>query len=242
MKISVIVPAYHEEKNILQGLSDLTATLDFLELDHEIIVVIDGDPKTFAAVKSLTHTALRVLNYEKNYGKGHALMHGFKNSTGEVIIFWDAGTQISQESLKLAWRIFSFSGADIVVGSKRHAMSKVNYPLKRRIFSRVCQLASRLLFQLNVADTQTGLKIYKREILDKIVPKIKTQGYAVDIEMLVAARRLGYTKIFESPVDLSAFKFGGAVNYKAVREVALDMFKTLGRLWGGYYEKTLPKH
>ena len=236
MKVSVIVPAFHEETNIVQGLNELIKTLDFLELCYEIIVVIDGDPRTLAAANKINHPRLKVLTYERRSGKGHALMYGFKRSTGDVVIFWDAGTQISQESLKLAWRIYSFSGADIVVGSKRHAMSKVTYPFKRRILSRVCQLASRILFRLNVADTQTGLKIYKREILNKIIPKFKTQGYAIDIEMLVAARRLGYTKIFESPVDLSAYKFSGAVNYRAVRQVAFDMFKTLGRLWTGYYE------
>jgi dolichol-phosphate mannosyltransferase len=241
MKVSVIVPAYNEEKNIIQGLTELIITLDFLELDYEIIVVVDGDPSTLLVTRTLEKPKLKVLTYEKRSGKGHALMHGFKNSTGDVIIFWDAGTQISQESLKLAWRIFSFSGADVVVGSKCHAMSKVNYPLIRHVLSRICRLASLILFRLNVADTQTGLKIYKREILDKIVPKIKTRGYAIDIEMLVAARSIGYTKIFESPVDLSAFKFGGAVNYKAVRQVAFDMIKTLGRLQGGYYEKSLPE-
>lgn len=236
MKVSVIVPAYHEEKNIVQGLTDLIKTLDFLEIDYEIIIVVDGDPNTWLIARTLEHPKVEFLTYERRSGKGHALIHGFKKCSGDVVIFWDAGTQISQESLKLAWRIFSFSGADIVIGSKRHPLSKVDYPLKRRIFSRICQLASFLLFRLNVADTQTGLKIYRREILDKIVPKIKTRGYAIDIEMLVAARSIGYTRIFESPVDLSAFKFGGAVNYRAVRQVALDITKTLGRLLLKHYD------
>ncbi|MCX6784014.1 MAG: hypothetical protein NT141_03015, partial [candidate division WWE3 bacterium] len=146
-----------------------------------------------------------------------------------------AGTQISQESLKLAWRIFSFSDADIVIGSKRHLLSKVNYPLKRRIYSVICQIAALIAFNLKVKDTQVGLKIYKKEILNKIIPKMKTQGYAIDIEMLIAAGACGYKRIFETPVDLSAYQFGGAVNYKAVFQVARDMLRTYFRLLRGYY-------
>jgi dolichol-phosphate mannosyltransferase len=235
MKVSVIIPAYNEENKIIAGLNDLFGTLNFLQVKHEVIVVIDGDPKTAAALANYQKPNLKILSYEKNCGKGHALCHGYNHTTGDVVIFWDAGTQISQESLKLAWRIFSFSDADIVIGSKRHLLSKVRYPFKRRVFSVLCQIAGFLIFNLKVKDTQTGLKIYKREILDKIIPKIKTRGYAVDIEMLIAANRQGYRRIFETPVDLSHFEFGGAVNYKATVQVARDMLKTYFRLIQGYY-------
>jgi|GEM_PF-379735 len=236
MKISVIVPAYHERERVILGLKDLFSTLEFLQTTYEVIVVVDGDPETFEALKTFTHPHLKILAYEKNRGKGYALIFGFRESQGESIIFWDAGTQISQESLKLAWWTFSFSRADIVVGSKRHPLSKVKYPLKRKIYSFFCQWAAYLFFGLTVKDTQTGLKIFRRGILAKITPKIKTSGYAVDIEMLIAARRFGFKNILESPVDLSHYQFGGGVNYRAVYQVAFDMLKTYRRLVSGYYE------
>ena len=237
MKISVIVPAYHEKEKIVPGLKDLLITLESLQVGYEVIVIVDGDPETFEALQTFSHPNLKTLTYDKNRGKGYALTYGFGQSQGDIVVFWDAGTQISQESLKLAWRTFSFSRADVVVGSKRHPLSKVKYPLKRRIYSFLCQLAAYLVFGLSVKDTQTGLKIYKREILDKIIPKIKTSGYAVDIEMLIAAKSLGYKKIIETPVDLTHYQFGGGVNYKAVYQVAIDILKTYLRLLTGYYKE-----
>ena len=63
MKVSVIVPAYHEEKNIVQGLTDLIKTLDFLEIDYEIIIVVDGDPNTWLIARTLEHPKVEFLTY-----------------------------------------------------------------------------------------------------------------------------------------------------------------------------------
>ncbi|MCX6784015.1 MAG: glycosyltransferase, partial [candidate division WWE3 bacterium] len=84
-KVSVIIPAYHEETKITTGLHDLFETLDFLQLDHEVIVIVDGDPKTEAAVSKYKNPHLKILSYTKNRGKGYALCHGVKAATGEVV-------------------------------------------------------------------------------------------------------------------------------------------------------------
>ncbi len=93
--------------------------------------------------------------------------------------------------------------ADVVVGSKRHPASQVNYPLNRQIISLGAQLIARFLLGIQVRDTQAGIKIYKMKVLKKICPRLLVKTFAIDLEMLSVANRLGFTKIYEAPIKLS---------------------------------------
>lgn len=93
------------------------------------------------------------------------------------------------------------AGADVAIGSKRHVESQVQYPIPRRIQSLAYQLLVRILFRLNVSDTQTGLKVFRGDLLRAVAPTVTSDGFAFDLELLVALHDAGAT-IVDGPVRL----------------------------------------
>ena len=113
--------------------------------------------------------------------------------------------------------------ADIVIGSKRHPASRVNYPLLRRIYSRCYQWLIKILFGLNITDTQTGLKFFKADVAKTIFPKSLVKRYAIDLELLVIAQQFGFKRIFEAPVELEFNpEGGGAATIKGIWKMFVD--------------------
>src|SRR3989344_8535924 len=117
---------------------------------------------------------------------------------GELIAFIDAGSDLNAKGIGLALEHMKWYEADIIIGSKRHKASKIDYPARRRLLSWIVQRATRFVFGFNVSDTQTGLKLFKREVLDDVLPRLLVKRWAFDVEMLAVAYRLGYRRIFES--------------------------------------------
>jgi hypothetical protein len=114
----------------------------------------------------------------------------------------DSGGDLNIDSLSYMLEQFKFLDADIVIGSKRHPLSKVHYPLVRKILSWGYQKVIRVLFGLNVRDTQVGMKLYRRKVLEDVLPRLLVKRFAFDIEILSVANHLGYTKIYEAPIVL----------------------------------------
>src|SRR6185369_16429948 len=126
---SVIVPAYKQEKTILKDLENISATLENLDINYEIIVVVDGIiDKTYQKLSQIKSKKIRVIAYEKNEGKGHAIRYGMLQAKGEIIGFIDAGMDINPTGLNMLLNHMEWYNADVIVGSKLHPVSKVNYP------------------------------------------------------------------------------------------------------------------
>lgn len=201
--ISIIVPAYKQERTIRDDISRIQRVMQELRYDYEIIVVIDGMiDHTFDEAKRSASRNVHVVGYKYNKGKGHALRFGIARSRGDIIAFIDSGMDLNPNGISMLLEHFEWYDADIVVGSKWHPVSKVNYPLLRKIISRGYGVLVKVLFGLRVSDTQLGLKVFKREALEKVLPRLLVKRYAIDIEVLAVADRLGYTRIFEAPIEL----------------------------------------
>ena len=112
--------------------------------------------------------------------------------------------------------------ADFVIGSKRHPASKVNYPLKRKLYSWVYHRMIKIFFGLNVTDTQAGLKFLRRKVAKDVVPRALVKQYAFDLEMLLIAHQLGYRRVFEAPVELDFNAVGSGINFKTIRKMIID--------------------
>lgn len=204
MKVSIIVPAYKQEKTILEDLENISNTMAKTRWDYEIICVVDGFlDKTFENASKTKDSKIKVFGYEHNKGKGYAIRYGMARSNGEIIAFIDAGMDINPNGISLILEHMEWYDADIMVGSKRHSASKVNYPFIRKVFSIIYQIMVRVLFNLNVKDTQVGLKIFKRKVLEKVLPRLIVKRFAFDIEILAVARHLGFTRIYDAPVELN---------------------------------------
>lgn len=209
--VSVVVPAYKQEKTITTDLERIKGVLDNLRYSTELICVVDGKiDKTFEKAQRFAkrHKNVSVIGYEVNKGKGYAVRFGIVESKGDVVGFLDAGMDLNPEGLSLLLEDFQWSNADIIVGSKRHAASKVDYPWQRRILSMGYQMMVWLLFGLKIRDTQVGMKFFKRGVLEKVLPRLLVKKFAFDVEMLAVANFLGFKRIYETPVEIR-LHFGG---------------------------------
>ena len=232
--LSVIVPAYKQEKTIKADLENIDATLrEGLQgrYDYEIICVVDGQVDgTEKKAKELTLPKLKVVSYLANLGKGHAVKYGMSNASGDLISFLDAGRDISPKGMMMLLAHMEWYNADIIVGSKRHMASQVEYPLWRKLLSWGYHFGVRVLFGLRLTDTQSGIKIFKREVIEKILPRLLVKRYAMDIEMLAVARYLGFKRVYEAPIEVTFNRETSAINWHTIYKMLLDTLAVFYRL------------
>ncbi len=230
MELSVIVPAYREGERIHDNLRRLLGELDKLRTDYEVLVVSDGNTDATAAeAERVGSPRVKVLEYARNMGKGYALGYGVRHSRGALVTFIDADMELHPREIKNFIDLMEGGQYDIVIGSKRHPRSLVSYPLFRRAQSFAYQLLIRLLFHLDVRDTQTGLKLFRRQVLADIVPLLAVKRFAFDLELLVVAQHLGYGGIVEAPIELH-YQFESTIRPSAIYRILWDTAAIFYRL------------
>lgn len=201
--LSLIVPSYKQEKTIVENIRKLEQLLATLPYKYEIIVIVDGFlDKTYERIKKIKKRNVKIFGHKENKGKGYAVKHGMLKAKGDIVGFIDGGMDISPLTIPLLLDQMIFHDADIVLGSKLHPESKVNYPLTRKILSWGYRILTRLFFGFVVRDTQVGLKFFKRKVVKDVFPIILVKKFAFDVEVLAVARARGFTKIYEGPVQL----------------------------------------
>ncbi len=234
--MSVIVPAYKQEKTIVSDLKRIKDVLDRLRYPTELICVVDGNiDATFKKASDFARNNqnIRVIGYDTNKGKGYAIRFGMAESKGDIVGFIDAGMDLNPNGLFLLLEHFEWYNADIIVGSKRHPVSKVYYPWQRKLLSMGYQFLVFLLFGLKVRDTQVGMKFFKREVLEKVLPRLLVKAFAFDVEMLAVANYLKYSRIYEAPVEIK-LRFGGTstvTSQRFIRTVLAVLIDTLAVLY-----------
>ena len=210
-RFSIIVPAYNEEQSIRDTVMEIRKAFLRLGHDFEILIVDDGSTDfTADIINTLGNDfpEVKPVHLNHNYGKGYAIRNGVARANGDYIVFMDADLDIHPAQIDRVLKKFRAELSDVAIGSKRHPESEIDYPLTRRFISTIYYWIIRFLFGLNVKDTQAGFKIYKREVLHAILPRLMVKQFAFDLEMLAAAHRLGF-KIMEFPIRVTfSRKFG----------------------------------
>jgi glycosyltransferase involved in cell wall biosynthesis len=230
IELSVVVPAYREGRRIFGNITRLVEELDKLGVPYEVVVVSDGNTDaTVSEAKRIESRAVRVFHYPMNIGKGFALSCGVDQSVGDLVTFIDADMELDPANIGGFIDIMRSSGCDAVIGSKRHPQSQVAYPTFRRAQSAVYQLLVRVLFNLNVRDTQTGLKLFRRKVLQQALPLLAIKRFAFDLELLVVANHLGYRHLCEAPIKLD-YQFESSVNLGSAWDVLWDTAAIFYRL------------
>ncbi|HKW72478.1 MAG TPA: glycosyltransferase [Candidatus Dormibacteraeota bacterium] len=230
IELSVVVPAYREGRRIHDNLARLLRELDAMDVGYEVIVVSDGNTDdTASEARRLGSSAVKVFHYPMNVGKGFALSFGVAQSTGALVTFIDADMELDPANIRGFMDLMESSHCDAVIGSKRHPDSKVSYPALRRFQSAVYQLLIRVLFNLDVRDTQTGLKLFRRQVLENALPLLAIKRFAFDLELLVVARFLGYRHICEAPITLQ-YQFETTVNLHAAWNILWETAAIFYRL------------
>jgi len=227
--LSVIFPAYNEGENIYANILRVCETLQ--DYDFEIIVVDDGSvDQTYAEAKRAEDEGypVRALAQEENRGKGAALFYGFEHAAGEYIAFLDADLEISPAYLLDLLCLMEERSADVVAGVKD--MSENQFPWARRMMSTLYRRSVSFLFGLKISDTQTGIKLFKREVLEAVAPRLHVSRFAFDIELLLAASRFGY-KIEEYPVKIQYRRKGnlGRMNTRNIFGAFWDTIRIYSR-------------
>lgn len=223
--ISLIVPIYKQERTIIKNLHQIKQVLDGIRYDYEIIAVVDGRlDRSFDRIKQEHIPKVRAISYEKNQGKSFAIRTGMERAKGDYIMFLDAGFDIDPNGISMLIEHMEWYNADIIVGSKRHPASMVHYSPARKILSYGYFMLVKLLFGIQVRDTQAGIKIFKKNVLAKILPRLVEKKFAGDLEMLVVASALGYKRIFEAPIKLD-YSLGGitsAATFESIIGILVD--------------------
>ena len=244
--ISLIIPAFQQEKTIIKDLLHIQNVMNQIRYRYEISVVVDGmNDKTYRNAKKLASSNLIVIGNKKNVGKGHSVRFGMAKAKGEIVGFLDAGMDIDPNGISMLLEHFEWYKADIIVGSKLHPVSKVNYPFFRKVLSFGYRILTRVLFGLSIRDTQVGLKFFKRKVLVDVLPRLLVKTYAFDIELLAVSHYRGYTRIFEAPVKID-FRGSGSISPKNLSRVIYymlwDTFAVFYRLKIlRYYKNKRPK-
>jgi len=232
--LSLVVPAYKQEKTIKKDLRNIDKTLKEglgRDTEYEIILVVDGMlDKTESEARKLKSRYIKVFSYPKNHGKGHAVRYGMARAKGNLISFLDSGMDISPKGIMMLMSHMDWYNADIIVGSKRHPVSRVNYPFKRRVFSIGYHLGVKILFGLPLTDTQSGIKIFKKEVVEKMLPRLLVKRYAMDIEMLAVAKHLGFGRIYEAPIEVKFDKATSAIKWHTIFKMIWDTLAVFYRL------------
>lgn len=226
--ISLIVPAFRQEKTIVYDLKRIKSVMDKLRYPSELICVVDGKgDDTFKNAQKFAEKSpnVKVIGYDTNKGKGYAVRFGMGQSSGDIVGFIDSGMDLNPNGLAILLEHFEWYNADIIVGSKRHPVSKVYYPWQRKVLSVGYQIVVFLLFGLKVRDTQVGMKFFKREVLEKVLPRLLVKAFAFDVEILAVANYLRYSRIYEAPVEIK-LRFGGTSTVTSKRFIR-TIFKML---------------
>lgn len=226
--LSLIIPAYKQQRTIKKDIERIKSVMEQLRLAYELIIVVDGEvDATMQEAKQIRSPKIHVIGYKHNHGKGYAVRFGMAQAKGNVIAFIDSGMDINPNAVAILLEQFEWQNADIIVGSKLHPASKVDYPWQRRVLSIGYRTLVRVLFGLTIRDTQVGLKLYKRKVLEDVLPRLLVKHHAFDIELLAVAYRLGYRRIFEGPVEIN-FNHTSSITSKTFwRIVSLMVWDTI---------------
>src|SRR5580698_2039093 len=222
LDVSIVVPYYNPGDRLRTTIEDMVRVLDSSGMTFEIITVSDGstDGSPFT-LDDFPESVVRRVSFPTNVGKGHALRAGLGMGRGRYLGFIDADGDISPELLAPFVSIMESLEPDIIIGSKRHPDSSVHYPPLRRLYSWGFQHLIGVLFRLHVKDTQVGIKLVDRKVIAAVLPLLRESRFALDLELLVLARRLGYSRIVEAPVRIEE-RFGSTISLKAVWLLLVD--------------------
>jgi glycosyltransferase involved in cell wall biosynthesis len=222
--LSVIIPAFNEGHHIYANLLQVCET--FKELEFEIIVVDDGsNDDTFEESQRAAAAGfpVRTVRHPVNKGKGAALFYGFQFAAGEYIAFLDADLEIHPQYVKKFLQRLQETDSDLVIGTKVPKLGQM--PFLRRIMSLVYREFVSLLFGLSLRETQTGIKLFRREVLEDCIPRLRVSRFAFDVELMVAAARFGY-RIVEYPVEVG-FSRKSSLQRIRPRQIAGQLWDTL---------------
>lgn len=205
-KYSVILPTYNERQNLPILVWMLAKMFEENKLEWEVIIVDDASPdgtldvaKKLVRVYGKEHIILRPRTGK--LGLGTAYVHGLESVTGDFVIIMDADFSHHPEAIPEFIAKQKTENFDIVTGTRYKGDGGVyGWDLKRKLVSRGANFLASTLLRPHVSDLTGSFRLYKKEVLQKIISVTQSKGYVFQMEMMVRARSLGFT-IGEVPIS-----------------------------------------
>ena len=232
VQLAVVMPAYNEGNRIYENLLTCAKTLERFCPSFRILAVNDGSTDN---TEEEMHRAaeeeprIGIISYEKNRGKGYAIRRGMSASRAEYTAFLDADLDLPPDQLEGYLDEARQEGKDIVLGSKLHPDSNLEYPFYRKVMTLGYYCYLKLLFHLPIRDTQTGIKLFRTEVIRPVVHAMKSDRFCFDIELLAMAQKGGLS-MQEEPVVVR-YHGDGARKTKIRLKTVFDMFFETFRIW-----------
>jgi glycosyltransferase involved in cell wall biosynthesis len=231
MKVSVILPSYNEEARLPNALDKLIAYFSTTDLPYEIMVSADGctdQTEKIASRYAAENQNITLVSFPERLGKGGGILNAAGFATGDILIMMDVDLSVPPEQILPTIRKMEEEKADIIYGSRNLPESNilVESPLHRKLLGKTFNFLFRLLFGIDLHDTQCGFKAIKKEVLASLQNDLNIKGFAYDIDLAVEANRHGY-KIVEMPVTWS---HGAGSKVSALKQ-AIEMGHDLLTVW-----------
>jgi len=239
--LSVIIPAYNEEKRVSNTILDIDHYLSKQDYTYEIVVVNDGSKdKTAQIVNKLTDLVkhLRLINNKENHGKGWVVRQGMLESLGEIRLFMDADNATTIDHFSKMTPLFE-QEYQVVIGSRDDkdaagAKQAVPQPFHKRLIGNMGNLLIQMLAVRGVWDTQCGFKAFKAGAAQDIFGRSKIDRWGFDIEALALTRKLGY-RLGIIPVNWINDP-NSRVGWKGYLNTFRELFKIKWNLISGKYD------
>jgi glycosyltransferase involved in cell wall biosynthesis len=229
VELSVVVPFYNPGPVLRRTVSTIVDTLRAEGIGFEVIAVSDGSTDGSETSLAGLGDEVRVVVNPVNQGKGAALHTGFGRARGAWCALIDADGDIDPAHLVHYLHIARTRRPAAVYADKRHPESSSGASAFRKLVSRVYSTLLTTLFLLGVRDTQTGCKLFRRDILAMLLPKMRERRFAFDLEFFIAAKAAGVRDLVPAPVRLNIREAGSTVTTKAIARTFRDTITIAGR-------------
>jgi glycosyltransferase involved in cell wall biosynthesis len=230
LDVTVVMPYFNPGRRLRATVDETVRALRASGVSFEVVTVSDGSTDgSELTLEGLSDDEVVRLVLPTRGGKGQAVRAGLERGRGRYLGFIDADGDVPPELLGDFVEVVRAEHPDVVLGSKRHPGSQVVYPPARRLYSWGYQQMVRLLFHLDVRDTQAGIKLVRRDVLVEVLPWMVEHGFAFDLELLVVANFFGYRHLVEAPVRIGR-RFTSTVSVTVVAEMLRDTLAIWWRL------------
>ncbi|XP_018332914.1 probable dolichol-phosphate mannosyltransferase isoform X2 [Agrilus planipennis] len=234
-KYSILLPTYNEIENLPIIIWLITKHMDQSGYDYEIVIIDDGSPDgTLEAGKELQkiygESKILLRPREKKLGLGTAYIHGIKHATGNFIVIMDADLSHHPKFIPKFIEMQELGNFDIVSGTRYMGNGGVyGWDFKRKLVSRGANFLTQVLLRPGVSDLTGSFRLYKKDVLQKLIDSCISKGYVFQMEMIVRARQFNFT-IGEVPISFvdrvyGESKLGGSEILQFVRGL-LYLFAT----------------
>lgn len=235
--LSIVIPAYNEEKRLPATLDRIAAWVERAPLPVvEILVVDDGSRDGTAALVEKRGGAVRLVRNPGNRGKGYAVRNGMLAAKGEWILSTDADLSAPIEELGKLIDASRREQAVVAIGSRAldRGLVKVHQPMMRELSGRAFNVVMRAVTGLPFRDTQCGFKLFRQDAAQSIFSRQIEEGFSFDVEDLLIAQTLGLRSI-EVPVEWSNVE-GTKVSLAQGMKSFADLVRIRARAARGSYK------